>query len=362
MTPCVLITEKEYGKGQQIFDAAADLDIRPAPADEAALARAVRDHGATAVVVGVERYDGALYAALAESAGDGGAALIARFGVGCDGIDLAAADAAGIVVTNTPGVLDRSVAEHAIWLMGALARRVTAGDAVMRDGGFAAGAGRELSGKTLAILGFGPIGQRVARIAHWGLEMAVRAVDLAPMEQLARRAGRDAAALQRETGVATTESDADAVIGDADVVSLHLPALPATRHFIDAGRLARFRSGALLVNTARGALIDEVALYDALAAGRLAAALDVFEQEPYRPQAPGKDLRTLDNVVLTPHVGSATREANCRMAEACVANAKAFVDGRLDQLTRVPPPPPHGAHRPRKSRPATPRTRCPETK
>lgn len=335
MTPRVLVTEKEYHKGAEVF-AAAGVDVLPVPADESALAAEVLKQHASAVILGVERYVGPLYTALSQTRGEDGLTLIARFGVGCDGIDLEQARAHDVLVTNTPGVLDQSVAEHTLWLIGALARRVAAGDATMRSGAFPAAADMELAGKTLGVIGFGPIGQRVARMAHLGFGMRVLAVDLLPLDALAKRAGSDPEAIRRTTGVETVEHDADKVVEQADVVSLHLPALPATRHFIDSDRLARFRPGALLVNTARGVLVDEVALYDALAAGRLSAALDVFEEEPYRPQAPGKDLRTLENVVLTPHVGSSTVEANRRMTQACLANVRAFIEGRIEDLTRVP--------------------------
>ncbi len=335
MTPRVLVTEKEYHKGAEVFASAAGIDVLPAPADETALATEVLRQRASAVIVGVERYVGPLYTALSQTCGEDDSSLIARFGVGYDGIDLAQAHTHGVFVTNTPGVLDQSVAEHTLWLIGALARRVAAGDAAVRNGAFPAGADMEVAGKTLGVIGFGPIGRRVARMAHLGLGMRVIAADLLPLDALAKWAGSDAQAIREATGVETIEHDADAVIEQANVISLHLPALPETRHFIDTERLARFRPGALLVNTARGALVDEVALYDALVSGELSAALDVFEEEPYQPQAPGKDLRTLENVVLTPHVGSSTVEANQRMAQACVANVAAFASGRMEDLTRV---------------------------
>jgi phosphoglycerate dehydrogenase-like enzyme len=240
-------------------------------------------------------------------------------------------------VTNTPGVLDQSVAEHTLWLVGALARRVASGDAAMRRDGFAVPVGMELAGKTLGVVGFGAIGQRVARIASRGLGMHILASDLLSLDELAARLGTDAATVRETTGVTTLTPRADEVIAQSDVVSIHLPAIPETRHFMDAERLAQFRSGALLVNTARGMLVDEIALYDALLSGRPAgAALDVFEAEPYCPQEPGKDLRLLENVVLTPHVGSSTVEANRRMAQACVANVSAFVAGRMEDLTLAP--------------------------
>jgi phosphoglycerate dehydrogenase-like enzyme len=128
------------------------------------------------------------------------------------------------------------------------------------------------------------------------------------------------------------------ILGQADVVSLHLPATPQTRRLLDAGWLRQMKAGALLINTARGAVLDEAALFDALEERRLGgAALDVFEQEPYRPVAPDKDLRTLENVVLTPHIGSNTREANQRMAVASLQNVRHFLAGRQERLTRVDP-------------------------
>ncbi len=129
---------------------------------------------------------------------------------------------------------------------------------------------------------------------------------------------------------------AEELFRESDVISIHLPSNADTRHFINETRLSWMKPTAVLINTARGAVLDEAALYDALAARRLAgAALDVFEIEPYQPVAPGKDLRTLDNVVMTPHIGSNTREANRRMAEMCLENVRHFLAGELKQLTRV---------------------------
>ncbi|MBM3892249.1 MAG: hypothetical protein FJ388_24295, partial [Verrucomicrobia bacterium] len=234
----------------------------------------------------------------------------------------------GIVVTNTPGVLDVSVAEHALWLMGCLARRISRLEARLRAGEFAADAGMELRGKTLGILGFGAIGRRVAAIAHLGFGMKIIACDCIPAAQLGQ--ALSACGVERYT------NDVQELFRAADIVSVHLPANASTQRFINAERLAWLKPGAMLVNTARGAVLDEEALYDALVAGRLAgAALDVFEAEPYRPARPDKDLRKLENVVLTPHIGSNTREANQRMGEAALANVRAFLAGRLDQLSRV---------------------------
>lgn len=327
MRPIVLVTEKVYAKGEDVFRSSGALDVRPAATAELPLSESVRALRSRAVVVGPERYSDPLYAALAEAGGAGGA-IIARFGVGCDGIDLAAARRLGVIVTNTPGVLEGSVAEHAIWLLGNLARRVSGAEARLRSGEFAGTAGVELCGKTLGILGLGAIGRRVASIAHFGLGMRVIAFGRRSPEEMREACAR--------SGVERYTRDADALLGTSDAVSLHLAATAETRRFLDARRLSLLRPAAFLVNTARGSLIDEVALHDVLLEGRIGgAALDVFETEPYRPAAPGKDLRTLSNVLLTPHIGSNTREANERMARASLGNVASFLTGDHAALTRV---------------------------
>jgi len=138
----------------------------------------------------------------------------------------------------------------------------------------------------------------------------------------------------------------ESVFRRADVVSVHLPANAETRHFLNAHRIGLMKPSAMLVNTARGMVLDEAALFDALASGRLAgAALDVYENEPYKPASPDKDLRRLKNIVLTPHIGSNTHEANERMARACVANVSRFFAGRMGELTRVDMPSPAASGR-----------------
>jgi lactate dehydrogenase-like 2-hydroxyacid dehydrogenase len=219
-------------------------------------------------------------------------------------------------------VLDVSVAEHALWLMGCLARKISRLEAKLRSEEFAAEVGIELRGKTLGILGFGAIGRRVAAIAHFGFGMKVIACDLVA-------APDNLAAL----GLEHYTSNAEELFRQSDFLSVHLPVVPSTRRFINATRLAWLKPGAMLVNTARGALLDEAALFDALAGGRLGgAALDVFAHEPYQPVHPDKDLRKLVNMVLTPHIGSNTREANARMAESCLASVRSFFKGDLSQL------------------------------
>jgi lactate dehydrogenase-like 2-hydroxyacid dehydrogenase len=179
-------------------------------------------------------------------------------------------------------------------------------------------------------------GRRVGMIAHFGFRMRVIAAGSRLPEELERQTGKTFNALRAIWGLDLYTNDPDEIFRQADVVSLHLPARAETRRLVDARRLAVMRPGALLVNTARGAVVDERALYEALASGQLAgAALDVFEHEPYQPIAPEMDLRTLDNVVLTSHTGSNTVEANRAMATAALENVTNFFAGRLERLNRV---------------------------
>jgi len=338
----VVVTEPEYKKAEETFAAETRFRVVAAADDESSMTEAVRKHGARAVIVGVVPYGPPLLDALASNtaesrqAGQESAALIARFGVGYDSVDLTGAAERGIVVTNTPGVLDQSVAEHTVWLLGALARTIPAADARVRQGEFFNPGGVELSGKTLGLIGLGRIGRRVAQAACFGLGMRVIAGDCLPVEELTQREGRPLEQMLEEFGLDDYTTDVDRVFAESDAVSLHLPAIPATHHFVDARRLALMQPHALLVNTARGMVLDESALFDALQSGRpAAAALDVFEQEPYVPVDPVKDLRTLPNVVLTPHTGSNTRESNRRMAATTLDDAAAFFGGELQRLNRV---------------------------
>lgn len=311
----VLVTETEYGRAPEVFESARAKCIATS-GDEDSLAAAVVAHGARYVIVGSVKYVGKLYDTLPR----GG--VIARFGVGHDGIDKQKATTAGLFCTNTPSVLDESVAEHAILLMLAAARRLPALTSEMRRGHWALGpAGIELRGKTLAVIGGGRIGQATARIATHGFGMRTIACrrkptmgDTSPFEQVT--------------------TDFAATVKDADFVSLHLNAEPANHHFINRDRLALIPAHAWLINTARGSVVDEAALFDAVGGERLAgAALDVFDREPYVPIDPSRDLRTLPNVILVPHVGSHTREANRGMAERALQNvmlAEARDYGRMD--------------------------------
>jgi glyoxylate reductase len=232
--------------------------------------------------------------------------VVALFSVGYDNVDLEAATARGVVVANTPDVLTSATAELTMALLLALLRRVAEGDRLVRRGdpwGFEPTfmLGRALQGKTLGVVGPGRIGSEVARLAE---AFGMRVIESS-----------------RSSGVPL-----ERLLAEADAVSLHVPLGPDTRHLIDAAAMGRMKPSAVLVNTARGPIVDEQALVDALEAGEIAgAALDVFEHEPdVHPGLLGRD-----DVVLTPHIGSGTVEAREAMGRLCVeALRAALVEGR----------------------------------
>ena len=302
----VAVGETEFRKAESVFTGASGMRCVAAPAAETDLAAMLRDTDAHHAVVGVQPYRDALYGALPR----GG--VIARFGVGHDGIDKGKATAAGLLCTNTPGVLDASVAEHTLTLLLAASRHFVPLAAAMRNAQWTVRMGYEISGKTLAIIGVGSIGKTVARIASFGFGMRVvgctRSTTLSPE-------------IMGQNGIAEVTDDFDAAVRDADYVSLHIPATAANANFIDRRKLSAMMPSSWLINTARGAVVDENALYDVLAASQIrGAALDVFQREPYVPLDPARDLRSLDNVLLAPHMGSNTLEANRRMAQRALHN------------------------------------------
>ena len=246
------------------------------------------------------------------------ARILANFGVGFNHIDVSAAQARGLVVTNTPDVLTDDTADEAIMLMLMVARRAGEGERHVRTGAWTGWRpthmlGTRLSGKVLGLIGMGRIGRAVAKRAHHGFAMRVMFHDPYPPP----------AEVVTELGAERQRSVED-VLREADFVSIHSPATPETRHLINAARLALMRPTAFLINTARGDIVDEAALVTALERGQIAgAALDVYEQEPR--VTPG--LLKLDNVVLLPHLGSATQETRVAMGMRALDNLKAFFTG-----------------------------------
>ena len=243
--------------------------------------------------------------------------LIANFGAGVDHIDVAAAHARGILVTNTPGVLTEDTADLTLALMMAVSRRIVEGANVAQAGDFTGWAptwmmGRRISGKRLGIIGMGRIGQAVARRAK-AFGMQIHYHNRKPVSP------RIAEELE-----ATYWESLDQMLARMDIISVNCPHTPATYHLLSARRLKLMSPHAVLVNTARGEIIDESALADILAAGGIAGAgLDVFEFEP----AINPKLLDLPNAVLLPHLGSATVEARTEMGEKVIINLKTWMDG-----------------------------------
>jgi glyoxylate reductase len=236
--------------------------------------------------------------------------VIANYGVGYDRIDVVGCAERGVVVTNTPGVLDDATADLAFALLLAARRHVVQGDRFVRAGRWGTSwadgwIAEELAGSTLGIVGLGRIGSAVARRAR-GFELRVLYTRRRPTET--------------DLG---EYRELDALLAESDLVTLHAPLTPETRGLLDARRLALLRDGAVLVNTARGEIVDELALVRELVAGRIRAGLDVFADEPNVPE----QLLSLDNVVLTPHLGSATRQAREAMTRLVVDNLRAVERG-----------------------------------
>jgi D-3-phosphoglycerate dehydrogenase len=240
--------------------------------------------------------------------------VIGRAGVGVDNVDVEAATRRGIVVANAPESTVVSAAEHTVGLLVALARNIPQAHAALKQGRWERKAygGVELAGKTLGVLGFGRIGQQVARRAG-GLGMHVVAYD--PFVSAERF---------RELGVERAETP-DGIYAAAEFLTIHLPLTPETRGSLDAAAFERMRDGVRIVNAARGELVDEAALVDALRSGKIAgAALDVFSQEPY-----AGPLLELDNVVVTPHLAASTDEAQDRAGVIVAEQVAAALDGGL---------------------------------
>lgn len=291
------------------------------PMDKAALIAAVKDCHVLVPTV-TDKIDAEVIAA----AGDN-LTLIANFGAGSDHIDVSAAHARGILVTNTPGVLTEDTADLTMALILAVPRRLVEGDRLTRAGEFTgwtptAHLGHRVRGKKLGIIGMGRIGQAVARRASaFGLSVHYhnRRQLPAPIEDGLKAKYWD---------------DLDAMLGAVDIISINCPSTPDTRHLINRARLSLMSAQSYIVNTSRGDVIDEAALADALERGEIGGAgLDVFEREPVvHPK-----LLRLPNVILAPHIGSATHESRREMGEKVLINIRALIDGHICPDRVLPP-------------------------
>ncbi|UTP39693.1 D-glycerate dehydrogenase [Phenylobacterium sp. LH3H17] len=294
---------------RELFD--TELNLEDAPMSRAALVDAVKRADALVPTI-TDRIDADLIA----EAGDR-LKLIANFGMGVDHIDVAAANARGIAVTNTPGVLTEDTADLTMALIMAVSRRIVEGANVVQTGGFTGWTptwmmGRRVNGKRLGIIGMGRIGQAVARRAR-AFGMQIHYHNRKPVSHLIA-----------EELEATYWESLDQMLARMDIISVNCPHTPATYHLLSARRLKLLQPHAIVVNTARGEIIDEGALTDLLAQGAIGGAgLDVFEFEP----AINPKLLKLPNAVLLPHLGSATVEARTDMGEKVIINLKTWMDG-----------------------------------
>jgi len=312
--PVVILTRRWPAPVEEamraLFDLRVDLDDRPRNRDE--LREALRTADAVCPTV-TDRLDASVLDI------DGvRARVLANFGVGFNHIDLDAARRRGLTVTNTPGVLTDCTADLAMTLLLMTARRAGEGERLIRTERWSGWCptqmlGTRVTGKTLGLVGFGRIARALARRAHHGFGMRVLfSTPHPPADDVCAALG------------ATPCASLEELLAGADFVSLHCPGGAATRHLIDARRLALMKPSAFLINTARGDVVDEQALAVALAGGRIAGAgLDVFEGEPQVHAA----LKALDNLVLLPHLGSATVETRVAMGMRVVENLQAFFAG-----------------------------------
>jgi glyoxylate reductase len=311
--PKVLVTRKlpdpVETRMRELFDTELNLDDHPMTAGELAEAAGRADVLATTVTDEID-------AAVIEAAGPN-LKLIANFGAGVDHIDVLAAAAKGITVTNTPGVLTEDTADVTMALILTTARRIVEGSTVVQAGGFSGWSptwmmGRRVSGKRLGVVGMGRIGQALAKRAK-AFGMQVHYHNRKPVPQAVA-----------DSLEATYWDSLDQMLARMDVISVNCPHTPGTFHLLSARRLKLLQPHAILVNTARGEIIDESALADLLARGAIGGAgLDVYENEPtINPK-----LLKLPNVVLLPHLGSATVEARTEMGEKVIINIKTFMDG-----------------------------------
>ena len=285
----VLLYEDMHPAGKQVLAQKAEL-IFASSLDEDDLVRQVQDVDALII-----RANGAVTARLMDAAPR--LKVIGRHGVGLDAIDLDAAKERGIVVCNTPVANVESVAEQTVGLMIAVSKYIVRADKALRDGRWQVRyqyVGQELWGRTLGLIGMGRIGSRVAEICRLAFGMPILYYDILQHVQAEQELGAKRLPLEN-------------VLAEADYVSVHVPLVPATDRLIGRAQFARMKKGAIFINTARGPIVDETALLEALTSGHLAGAgLDVYSIEPLQADNP---LLSLENVVLTPHMAAHTHDA-----------------------------------------------------
>ena len=321
--PRVIVTRKLPPEVEERLETLFDTTLNPddQPMDVAALKKAAAECDVLVPTV-TDTIDADIISAAGPSL-----KLIANFGAGTDHIDVAAAHAKGIKVTNTPGVLTEDTADLNMALILAVPRRLVEGDRLTRAGEFSgwrptSHLGHRVRGKKLGIVGMGRIGQAVGRRAH-AFGLSVHYHNRRPVP----------GPIEEELS-ATYWDDLDAMLADVDIVSINCPKTPSTYHLINADRLRAMSPDSYIVNTSRGDVIDEAALADALESGQIAGAgLDVYEHEPkIHPK-----LLELPNVILLPHIGSSTFESRREMGEKVLINIRAWLDGHRVPDRVLPP-------------------------
>jgi glyoxylate reductase len=309
--PRVFLTRRILKSGLDLLPEHCDADIWPDELPPSRQALLEHVHGAAGLLcLLTDRID----AEVIDTAGPG-LKVISNHAVGVDNVDVAAATARRIPVGNTPGILTDATADMAFALLLAAARRVVEGDRMVKAGGWKTWSpgfmlGADLAGATLGIVGFGRIGRAVARRAG-GFGMRILFTDPAPAPP--------------EPGVSAAQVDLGTLLRESDFISLHTPLTEATRGLINAGTLGRMKPTAVLVNTSRGPVVDQAALYEALSAGRIfAAALDVTDPEPLPTDSP---LLRLDNCIVVPHIASASWKTRQKMSQMAAENLIAGLRG-----------------------------------
>jgi len=312
--PKVYVTRELPERGMKIIKERFDAEVWPeyGPPPKTEIIRKARDVDALVTLLS-DKIDAEVFDAAPKLK------IVAQMAVGFDNIDVAEATRRGIYVTNTPGVLTETTADFAWALLMAIARRVVEADRYVRSGQWKVSwhpsmlLGRDVYGATLGIVGAGRIGTAVARRAK-GFNMKILYYDVVPMPP------------EIEKELDAKRVDLDTLLRESDFVSIHVPLIKETYHLINEEKLKLMKKTAYLINNSRGPVVDEKALYKALKEGWIAgAALDVFEQEPTPLDNP---LLKLDNVVVAPHISSASYETRSRMAEMVAENLIAFFEGK----------------------------------
>ena len=329
----IFVSSLSYEKAKDTFDELSkesNFQFISVNEEEKSLAKDIENHRVRAFIADIFPYKNELYRALPK----GG--VIARYGVGYDSVDVKQASQFGLWVCNTPGVLDNAVAEHSLWLLGSCARGVHFSHSEIQKKRWSPRQGIELAGRNITLMGFGRIAQKLCKKLSFGLAMNVTAVDIFSQDKFCQNNDKSWQEIKRETGVSLYTIDRNKALQSADFVVVLMASTPSTKHIINKVFLAKMQEKSFLINPSRGNLVDEIALFNALVNKNLAgAALDVFEVEAYQPRQEDKDLRKLDNILMTSHIGSNTEESNKAMALQSAKNVMSILQYGVNSCSFV---------------------------